>query len=159
MNVQKQAYYFVGRKKLIIMSLATLGVFTAYWCYRNWMVIKNNENLDIWPIARAVFSPVFAYSLAKHLGEQYEQHDKLMKFPPIHIGIGYFAASFCYGIFTFIFAGMMQDAALELNELNELEPEDNTKITHWIFSLLYLYIVLSIVGISIHFIEYYWNNL
>ena len=56
-------YFAVSTLKLVLMSLCTLGFYQFYWFYKNWVLIKEEENLDIMPFWRAVFSILYCYSL------------------------------------------------------------------------------------------------
>lgn len=48
--------------KVVVMSLCTFGLYPTYWFYRNWRAIKIQDRDDIWPVWRAIFSPLWAYS-------------------------------------------------------------------------------------------------
>lgn len=41
-------------KKLIILSILTLGIYNYYWFYRNWKYIKEETKKDISPILRTI---------------------------------------------------------------------------------------------------------
>jgi RNA polymerase subunit RPABC4/transcription elongation factor Spt4 len=58
-------YYGISVTKLVLLSLLTLGLYELYWFYRNWSLIKAQEQVKIIPILRAVFSVFFCYQLFK----------------------------------------------------------------------------------------------
>lgn len=60
-------FYPISNTKFTLYSVFTLGVFTCYWNYRTWHLIKIKENSNIMPIARGIFAPLFYYSLFQHL--------------------------------------------------------------------------------------------
>jgi len=53
--------------KLVVLSLLTWGAYEIVWLYRNWRAVKRAERSAIWPVARALFGPVFYYALLKRL--------------------------------------------------------------------------------------------
>jgi hypothetical protein len=59
------AHYVVSVTKLIILFLGTFGIYGVYWFYKHWERQKNALRLDIWPIARGIFSIFFTHSLFK----------------------------------------------------------------------------------------------
>jgi hypothetical protein len=60
-----EALYNVGTTKFVVMTLSTFGLYEVYWLYKNWSV-EARAGADISPLARAVFAPLFVYSLAEH---------------------------------------------------------------------------------------------
>lgn len=55
--------YVVSRKKMAILFLATFGLYTVYWFYRNWRNLKDFHGTKIWPLPRAIFFIFFTHSL------------------------------------------------------------------------------------------------
>jgi len=53
--------------KFVLMSILTLGLYEFVWFFRNWRYVKQAENSDIWPWARALFAPLWYYALLKRL--------------------------------------------------------------------------------------------
>ena len=47
----------------IILYFLTFGLYGSYWQYKTWTFFKQRQNLDIWPIPRAIFAIFFIYSL------------------------------------------------------------------------------------------------
>jgi len=58
--------------KFIAMSLCTFGIYEAYWSYKNWKVIKDCDKSEILPFWRAVFYPLWHYSLLTELNKTLE---------------------------------------------------------------------------------------
>ncbi|ACJ27449.1 Conserved hypothetical protein [Shewanella piezotolerans WP3] len=57
-------FYPVSLVKFFVLSVFSLGLYSAYWSYKNWQYIKyEKDRPDIWPVARAVFSPFWYYPL------------------------------------------------------------------------------------------------
>jgi len=49
-------YFPVSRRKLIVLSIFTLGIYQTYWFYKNWMLFKHRTRRDINPLARALLA-------------------------------------------------------------------------------------------------------
>ena len=57
-------FYNVREEKLAILSLATFGLYQVYWFYKNWALAKAQYRPRIHPLWRAIFSPLYCFSLA-----------------------------------------------------------------------------------------------
>ena len=57
-------FYSVREEKLAILSLATFGLYQVYWFYKNWALAKAQYRPKIHPLWRAIFSPLYCFSLA-----------------------------------------------------------------------------------------------
>lgn len=55
--------FHVSLTKLIIMFIATFGLYQVYWFYKQWQALKNYYDLDAWPIARSFFFLSFIHIL------------------------------------------------------------------------------------------------
>jgi hypothetical protein len=56
-------FFSVSTRKLVIMSIVTLGFYQVYWAYKNWQLIKSRDKSAIQPIWRAIFLLFFFYPL------------------------------------------------------------------------------------------------
>jgi hypothetical protein len=65
-------YFATPPGKFVAMSICTLGVYEAYWTYKNWRIIKDRDGSKIMPFWRAVFYPLWHYSLLTELNETLE---------------------------------------------------------------------------------------
>ncbi len=85
-------YFAISTERLIISSLATMGLYELYWFYKNWEAIKKAEDRDILPFWRAVFNIFFCYSLFKNVLESAKRHGYTDLYSPgwlaaIYIGL------------------------------------------------------------------------
>jgi hypothetical protein len=90
---REPVYFSVGARKLALMSICTGGLYELYWCYRNWQCIKRNDGSDIWPIARALFAPLFGFALAKSVRDHALALDLPVQLSVTGIGLGYLMLS------------------------------------------------------------------
>ncbi|MFT4937871.1 MAG: hypothetical protein ACI88A_000893 [Paraglaciecola sp.] len=62
-------YFTVARSKLLILSIFTLNLYSVYWFYKNWQLLKLNGNTDCMPVLRAIFQYFFTHSLFASIDE------------------------------------------------------------------------------------------
>lgn len=60
-------FYVVSITKLVLLSVATVGIYSLYWFWRHWKLYKLHKKLDIWPVPRAIFAIFFAHSLNQEI--------------------------------------------------------------------------------------------
>lgn len=63
-------FYVVSERKFLVLFLSTVGMYSAYWFYRNWKTYKTANDLAIWPIPRGIFSIFFVHSLFERIREK-----------------------------------------------------------------------------------------
>jgi hypothetical protein len=52
---------------LAVLSVATWGIYSIYWAYKQWSYLRASRQIKIRPLLRSIFLPLFAYSLFKQL--------------------------------------------------------------------------------------------
>jgi hypothetical protein len=62
-DTQAPIFFPVSTIKLVALSLATLNLYHLYWFYKNWALESRRTGEHMYPVLRAMFSPIFAYSL------------------------------------------------------------------------------------------------
>jgi hypothetical protein len=60
-------YFSPTPLKFIAMSVCTFGLYELYWSYKNWRFVKDRDDLDIMPLGRAFFYPLWHYALLTQL--------------------------------------------------------------------------------------------
>ena len=68
-NAQAVEFFTVAHKKMMIMSIGTLGFYVVYWFFRQWQAQKIAHNLSVMPRMRAVFSIFFTHALLRRVHE------------------------------------------------------------------------------------------
>jgi hypothetical protein len=89
-------FFAVTRLKLTVMLFATVGVYQIYWFYKHWQQTNRWQMRPVSPLARAIFSILFAYSLferVKRFGQERE-----VAVPAI--GSGLLALAYLFGSFA-----------------------------------------------------------
>jgi len=64
---EKQRFYAPGPIKFVLMHLATFGIYSVYWSYRNWRFIKERDQSGVVPILCALFYPLTFYWFMKSM--------------------------------------------------------------------------------------------
>lgn len=95
----KIEYFAISKKRLVLLSFFTLGIYEFYWFYKNWSAVKKAENINISPFGRAWFSIFYCYSLFKKVFRSAEIEGYSNSYSP-----GWLAAT--YIIFTIINIGL-----------------------------------------------------
>jgi hypothetical protein len=71
----KPPYFAVSTRKLVVMSLCTVGLYGTYWFYKNWALIKARERSAISPVWRSLLEFLYCYACLARIRETArEQH-------------------------------------------------------------------------------------
>jgi hypothetical protein len=61
-------FHIVSQRKLMIMILATAGLYLIYWNYKNWAKHRDATGASVWPVPRSIFAVFFTHSLFREFG-------------------------------------------------------------------------------------------
>lgn len=75
LNASSGVYFSVSTPRLITLSFFTFGLYPVFWFYKNFTLVKNHERSNTWPIARAIFYPLFSYGLFKKIQNSAKKHN------------------------------------------------------------------------------------
>jgi hypothetical protein len=89
----RAAYFTVGPVKFVLMSIATLDLYTIYWFYRNWKVVRERADPSISPFWRAVFTPLWTFSLGRRFREEAQAKNVGIMLPVNALGVAYLIAN------------------------------------------------------------------
>lgn len=64
------AFYVVAPGKFLVLAVATMGVYSLYWFYKNWSLQRRAYGLNIWPVPRAIFAVFFTHQLFRAIDSQ-----------------------------------------------------------------------------------------
>jgi hypothetical protein len=62
------AWFAVAPAKLVVMSVATVGLYQVYWFYKHWRAVRDAGE-DVLPWARSIFGVLFCYSLFRRVAD------------------------------------------------------------------------------------------
>jgi len=82
-ETQEPVFFHISGRRLVLMSIATWGIFELYWIFRNWQYLKERDGLKIHPFWRGVFSIFFIHKLMNTIHDD-PQANRSVKatFPP-----------------------------------------------------------------------------
>lgn len=63
-------FYVVSIKKFCLLFFSTLGLYSIYWFYKNWLSQKQANMADCWPAPRGLFYIFFVHSLFRNIDKQ-----------------------------------------------------------------------------------------
>jgi len=61
------AYYVVSTAKLVTLDILTMRLYSMYWFYQHWSVLKRRHFMNVRPTLRALFPIFFVHQLFKTL--------------------------------------------------------------------------------------------
>lgn len=73
----------ISTNKFLLLNLLSLNLYSIWWMYKAWVVIKHKEESDILPAVRAVFGLFFIYSLFQRIKDFAMQQAYLKDYSPI----------------------------------------------------------------------------
>ena len=127
-------FYNVGALKLILMSTATFGLYDLVWLYRNWDVIRDRGQPDISPFWRAIFAPLWLFSLASNVYRRSSSDSSIV------IGVAYLACNLAgradsilwlASFFSVVPLVLLQREMASLNRFDELEDAQWHTLSPW----------------------------
>ena len=65
----KPLFLYISPARLILLSIASMSLYEAYWIYKNWRYIKERDGLDIKPFWRGIFGIFYCHSLLRRIHE------------------------------------------------------------------------------------------
>lgn len=70
-------FYVVSTTKLVLLSLATLGMYSLYWFWRHWKRYGIDSGRRLYPVWRSLFAIFFAHSLNRAIDQRLQdQHSR-----------------------------------------------------------------------------------
>jgi hypothetical protein len=80
-------FFPVSITKLVLVSFFTLGVYEAYWIYRNWQHIRDREGLRISPFWRAFVPFFYCYPIFRRVRDfTSDAADRALPAGPLALG-------------------------------------------------------------------------
>lgn len=160
---QKENMYFsVSTFKFILMSISTLGIYQIYWGYKNWRYLKSSKSLKIMPFWRAIFAPIWVFSLFNYIYESAREYGIKTQIPSTPLA----GICFVFYIFsnlpdpywlltnlTIIPLLLVNSTITKVNEKNK-SFKQNSDIKNWQWTLAALGILLNFLISYITFVDF-----
>lgn len=77
LSLDTPVFLYISVPRLIILSIASFGLYETYWVYKNWSYIKTRESLNIQPFWRGMFSIFFVHSLFKKIHNDLPKYENI----------------------------------------------------------------------------------
>ena len=143
--------------KLILLSLATFGLYDLVWSYRYWKILKEDFEYDVLPPLRAIFMGFTNFWLFNIL-DKYMKSFKINSIRPVGLALLYLLFNICgksdeVNIFLIAFLGVIPLAIIQ-HKINIINEKNNlpAKVNNWntantIWTILgIIFLVLAIIG-------------
>jgi hypothetical protein len=65
----KPLFLYISSAWLVILSIVSVGLYEAYWIYKNWRYVKERYGLKIRPFWRGIFGIFYCHSLLERIHE------------------------------------------------------------------------------------------
>ncbi|WP_313319867.1 DUF4234 domain-containing protein [Stenotrophomonas sp.] len=79
---QLPPFYVVSITKVVLLSIATLGMYSLYWFWNHWKRHKIDKKLSLWPVPRAIFAIFFAHSLNREIDYRLQRNRSNYRWSP-----------------------------------------------------------------------------
>ena len=146
-GIQEPVFFGVSVSKMIIMSLFTFGLYNFYWFYKNFDQWEKKYDGQTMPFMRALFSPIFAYSLFTSINFELENKESGKKLQAGWLAALYFVLNLIgiapnpYWLISFLVVLPLLGANQRINDLCSLEilgyePDSKLSWINWMFLLV-----------------------
>ncbi len=88
-------FFPVSRRKLVVLSIFSLGIYEMYWFYKNWVLLKQRTRQGIIPIGRAIFAVIFCYDFFDEVVHTVLIRGKPQPFRPGMLALAYIGLTVC----------------------------------------------------------------
>ena len=92
---QKQEEFLISENKFMFLCFISLGLYQVWWKYKAWKFFKERENLDIIPVARALFTIFFLHGLLNRRQEYATSKGHTGSYNVTGMYLGYIITSMC----------------------------------------------------------------
>ncbi|HAJ57511.1 MAG TPA: hypothetical protein DCL35_07060 [Candidatus Omnitrophica bacterium] len=133
-------FFAVSKKKLIVMSIFTVGFYEIFWFYKNWRFLKEKYGAKVIPGLRAWFAIFFCNGLFRVIKKYAQQHGLNADYKPVQLTVCFIlllAASklpdpfWLAGFLSFVPLLPVQKAINDLNAKINPGEEINSKFSGW----------------------------
>ena len=132
-------FFSASPTKLVVMSVATFGIYEAFWFFANWQRMKKRGQ-RVSPFWRTMFSIFFCYSLFKVVKETATSSGIPARFSPGFLAFGWVITTLMWRLpdpawlvsaAAVVFLLPVQKAMTEVNEALYPGHDPNTRFTAW----------------------------
>ena len=150
-------YFPVSSRKLVVMSIVTLGLYQLFWFYKHWRIYKLRTGANITPAARCLFLAFYCYSLFRQIKDGAVTCGITRAFSPGLLAAGWILASLSGFLpapvslaSLFLPPLLLVPVQATVNELNRrVAPEHNPneRFTGWNIAAIVLGGLVVLIGL------------
>jgi hypothetical protein len=67
LSATQDGFYVVAPRKMALLYVSTVGVYSLVWFYKNWARVKESEGSSISPLGRTIFALFFTHQLFRRM--------------------------------------------------------------------------------------------
>ncbi len=95
LQLEEPIFFSISLKKLIILNSLFFGMYAMFWMFKNWKYLKEKQNVKCLPAARALFAPLYFFSLGPRMIKIIKENGgKAPPLPFIVLGLIYVFGNF-----------------------------------------------------------------
>lgn len=79
--------HVVAVPKLLLMTVLSLGTYTHYWYYRNWLLYRGQQGFKWIPLLCSIACHLLIYPLAKRIEKEYESTGSADGFSALRVSL------------------------------------------------------------------------
>ena len=137
-TAEQSPAFAVSTTKFLVMSLATMNLYSVYWFYKHWQAIQRRTGKSLSPFWRAFFSVLWAYSCFKEFEDEAQRQGIRRPLSPWGLALGWFVINmlsrlpdpfWMVSLLGFLFLLPAQSLANELNEKAAPRADRNSRFT------------------------------
>ncbi len=146
-DADKQIFFPISILKLIVLDTLFFGIYSIFWMFMNWKYLNEKQGVKCLPGARAIFAPIFFFSLAPKMVELITKNGgKAPPLPPAALAAIFFGCNFLgrfdHPICVFLSAlsviplVMLQKGVIEINGGPAAVTNKKFSVINWVFMVL-----------------------
>jgi hypothetical protein len=161
---EKYPFYTPSSFRFALLNIITCGIYIIYWLFKNWIVLKKTNDLNITPFLRSIFATVFIYSFGIHVKNELLKYDLIGRWNPIVLGVSYFGIYLLYKItnplwllclLSFIPLVMINNSMKDINVYNGFNRNTAKKLSWWAFPIIAILSILIALIVTNEIFEYF----
>lgn len=86
-------FYVVSVRKLVIMNIASLGLYWLFWSLRNWDLYWESSGKKFMFLPRAALPELFLYALLRRVDQRIRQSGRVYRWSPWGLAFGAIATA------------------------------------------------------------------
>lgn len=133
-------YFPVSLRKLVVMSISTLGLYTLYWQFCHWLYIRDYEDASFSPGWRGFFAIIFCYPLFRRIRQTARSKGLPVTLPAGPLAFGWLIFAFLGSLpppffllyfLSVLFLLPVQNAANAINSITDPDHDPNDSFSTW----------------------------